>query len=246
MTPERPASDERPVSERLTEPLFLLLADGRFPAGGHAQSAGVEAAVRIGDVHDIPTLARYLDGRLATTGVTEAAFAAATTGACRAGREGDELAAALDALDDEYDARVLSPALRRVGRRFGRQLLRAGGALRSSSALDHLAGVPDGAHQPIVLGALVAAIDGTSEHAALLVMHHLAAAVAGAAVRLLGLDPFAVAAVQSAASVAIVDLVEPAGRWAASPPEQLPAAGGSLTEILGEDHARWDARLFVA
>ena len=55
----------------------LLLADGRFPAGGHAQSAGVESAVRIGDVCDLATLERYLHGRLSTTGVVEAAFAAA-------------------------------------------------------------------------------------------------------------------------------------------------------------------------
>ncbi len=46
----------------------LLLADGRFPAGGHAQSAGVESAVRIGDVCDLATLERYLHGRLSTTG----------------------------------------------------------------------------------------------------------------------------------------------------------------------------------
>jgi hypothetical protein len=30
------------------------------------------------------------------------------------------------------------------------------------------------------------------------------------------------------------------------PVAELPANGGSLTEILAEDHGRWDARLFVA
>ena len=62
-------------------PPCFLLADGRFPAGGHAQSAGVESAVRLGDVVDLATLERYLHGRLATTGVVEAAFAAAAAGA---------------------------------------------------------------------------------------------------------------------------------------------------------------------
>ena len=55
-------------------PSVLLLADGRFPAGGHAYSAGVESAVDVGDVRDLATLERYLDGRLAT-GAVEAAFA---------------------------------------------------------------------------------------------------------------------------------------------------------------------------
>lgn len=62
-------------------PALLLLADGRFPAGAHAHSAGVESAVRAGDVVDLATLDRYLRGRLATTGLTDAAFAAAATGA---------------------------------------------------------------------------------------------------------------------------------------------------------------------
>ena len=55
---------------------MLLLADGRFPAGGHAYSAGTESAVRYGDVTDLASLERYLRGRLATLGATDAAFAA--------------------------------------------------------------------------------------------------------------------------------------------------------------------------
>ena len=37
---------------------LLLLADGRFPAGGHAHSGGVEAAVTHGAVHDTDSLER--------------------------------------------------------------------------------------------------------------------------------------------------------------------------------------------
>ena len=43
---------------------LLLLADGRFPAGGHAYSAGVEAAVAVGDVVDVAD-ARALPARTA-------------------------------------------------------------------------------------------------------------------------------------------------------------------------------------
>ncbi|HUF99188.1 MAG TPA: hypothetical protein VMM60_13745, partial [Ilumatobacter sp.] len=58
--------------------MLLILADGRFPSGGHAYSAGVESAVRRGAIVDAASLERYLFARLATSGVTDAAFAART------------------------------------------------------------------------------------------------------------------------------------------------------------------------
>ena len=58
---------------------LLVLADGRLPAGGHAHSGGLEAAVAAGRVHDLATLEAFLRGRLATAGLVAAAFAAATT-----------------------------------------------------------------------------------------------------------------------------------------------------------------------
>ena len=101
-------------------------------------------------------------------------------------------------------------------------------------------------HQPVVLGALVAASGGTSHDAALLSFHHLSAAVTSAGVRLLGLDPMLVAAVQATAGQHVDRWAEAAARSALLPVAELPANGGSLTEILAEDHGRWDARLFVA
>jgi urease accessory protein len=220
-------------------PDLLLLVDGRFPAGGHAYSAGVEAAVAIGDVTDTGTLARYLDGRLATTGRVDAAFSAA---ACAAADRLD----AFGPLDDEYSARVPSPHLRATSRRLGRQLLRAARPVWPHSAVDLLAAHDEGAHQPVALGAVVAAAGGCPADAAAISLHHLGAAVTSAAVRLLGLDPLALADVQArAARVAGAMLVD-VDRWAAVPPSELPASGGLLTEILGEDHGRRDARLFVA
>ena len=213
------------------DPALLVLADGRFPAGGHAHSAGVEAAVVVGDVVDDATLARYLHARLATTGVTDAAFAAAAA----AGVDPAEL-------DRELTARVLSPRLREVGVRMGRQLLRAGRRVWPDQRLDGL----DGCQQPIVLGTLVAVAGGGPHDAAVITMHHLAAAVTSAGVRLLGLDPIAVAAVQAAATPLVAELVAPATTWATTPPADLPALGGALTDILGEDHGHWTARLFVA
>src|SRR5262250_851608 len=56
---------------------LLMLADGRYPAGGHAHSGGLEAAIAAGRVRDLPDLAAFLRGRLSTAGLVAAAFAAA-------------------------------------------------------------------------------------------------------------------------------------------------------------------------
>jgi urease accessory protein len=218
----------------------LLLADGRFPAGGHAYSAGVESAVDVGDVHDLASLERYLDGRLAL-GVVEAAFAASAVAAAL--RADPEL---IVVLDDEFDARVLSPRLCAVSRRLGRQLVRAGAAIWPTAALTRLAESSDGPHQPVALGAAVAAAGGAAADAAAVSLHHLAAAVCTAGVRLLGLDPLAVAAAQSRSLRCHAPGADDVAGWVAASPSDLPAFGGSLTEILGEMHGEWDARLFVA
>ena len=57
---------------------LLLLADSRFPTGAHAHSAGTEASHGRGDIRTLDDLAAFVDGRLATTARTEAAFAAAS------------------------------------------------------------------------------------------------------------------------------------------------------------------------
>jgi urease accessory protein len=215
----------------------FLLADGRFPAGGHAQSAGVEAAVRFGDVRDLATLERYLHGRLSTTGAVEAAFASAAWGA-----DADRL----DMLDAELDARLVAPRSREVSRRLGRQTIRAARAAWPCERIDHLARARGGPHQPIVFGVAIAEAGAPVEDAATLVLHHLAASVTSAAVRLLALDPIAVLTVQTRASPLIDSLAADAPGWRAARPADLPALGGALTEILAQDHAGWDARLFVA
>ncbi|MEO3868369.1 urease accessory UreF family protein [Nonomuraea sp. B12E4] len=58
-------------------PALLLLTDSRLPAGGHAHSGGTEQAIASGAVHDVPTLAAFLRGRLHTTGTVTAALTAA-------------------------------------------------------------------------------------------------------------------------------------------------------------------------
>jgi urease accessory protein len=227
---------------------LLMLVDGRFPAGGHAYSAGVEAAVAIGDVVDGPTLERYLLGRLATTGRVDAAF---TARACAGlGRDPSADAVALAPLvadlDGEYSARVPSPYLRQTSRRLGRQLLRAATRIWTTPGLDAVTATTGGPHQPVALGAVVAAAGGTAADAAGISLHHLTAAVTSAAVRLLGLDPIELAVVQERAGRTCDTYGAHSARWALLPPAELPAWGGALTEILGEHHGSLDARMFVA
>ncbi|MGW0375423.1 urease accessory protein UreF, partial [Streptomyces coeruleorubidus] len=47
---------------------LLVLADGRFPAGGHAHSGGAEAAVKAGRISGAASLADFCRGRLHTAG----------------------------------------------------------------------------------------------------------------------------------------------------------------------------------
>ena len=67
-----------------------------------------------------------------------------------------------------------------------------------------------------------------------------------AAVRLLGLDPIELAVVQERAGRVCDGYSSNATRWASMAPAELPAWGGTLTEILGEHHGSLDARMFVA
>ncbi len=219
---------------------LMILADGRFPSGGHAYSAGVESAVRRGDIFDESSLERYLLARLATTGVTDAAFAARTAVV------GDQELVLLATLDAEYTARVVSSRQRLVSRQLGRQLARGASAVWPSPLLSAATALPGGPHQPIVLGAATAAAGGSPYDAAAIALHHLAAAVCTAGIRLLGLDPIGVAAVQARSAALARELLINVDVWSAADPVDLPARSGALTEILAEDHGQWDARLFVA
>ncbi|NYI04454.1 urease accessory protein UreF [Allostreptomyces psammosilenae] len=219
---------------------LLLLTDGRLPSGAHAHSGGVEAAVATGRVTDTGSLHAFLLGRLTTTGLTTAALAAA---AC----------AEVDPreLDAAADARTPAPTARAVSRRLGRQLLRAARAAWPHPALDQLAAAwPRGPHQSVVLGTTARAAGLDPHHAALAAAHDTVTGSATAAVRLLGLDPIAVSAVQ-ARLAGQVDAVaaraaEAAHRARVHGPDVLPAHSAPLLDLLAEDHATWEVRLFAS
>ncbi|MQY14722.1 Urease accessory protein UreF [Streptomyces sp. RB5] len=217
---------------------LLILADGRFPAGGHAHSGGAEEAVRAGRVRDAATLHAYCAGRLATTGLTTAALAAA---ACAG--------LGLAALDEAADARTPSPALREVSRRLGRQALRAARAAWPGPDLDALAAAhPRGAHQPVVVGTAARAAGLTPVDAAHAVAYEAVSGPASAAVRLLSLDPFDATAVLARLAPQLdavaADAAACAVRAGRDGVDALPAAASPWLDIAAERHAARPVRLF--
>ncbi|GAA1895488.1 urease accessory protein UreF [Asanoa iriomotensis] len=243
---------------------LLVLADGRLPAGAHAHSGGVEAAVAAGRVHDLATLRSFLVGRTATAGEVAAAFAAAT---CRAltgpqlqdalggspDRRGDEPGgprafAGVDSdrvreLDDGIDARTASPALRAASRAQGRALLRAAARIWPTTPSTTAGKQP---HHPVAVGIAAAAAGLRPREAALVAVYGGITGSASAAVRLLGLDPYAVHALVAELAPECDRLAARAADRADLPVDDLPAGSAILLDIGAEQHATWEVRLFAS
>ncbi|MFE0338600.1 urease accessory protein UreF [Streptomyces sp. NPDC058955] len=219
-----------------TRSALLVLADGRFPAGGHAHSGGAEAAVKAGRIRDAAGLEAFCLGRLHTVGLTAAGLAAAA-------------ALGIDPyeLDAAADARTPSPALRAAARRLGRQLMRAARAAWPGPELDALAAAfPRGAHQPVVLGAAARAAGRGPEDAAHCAAYETVGGPATATVRLLGLDPYQATGVLARLAPAMDEVARRATAAAREGVDALPAASAPLLDITAEQHAAWPVRLFAS
>lgn len=219
---------------------LLVLADGRFPAGGHAHSGGAEEAVRAGRITGAGSLEEFCRGRLHTTGLVSASLAAAAV-----------LGADVGELDKAADARTPSPALRAAARRLGRQLMRAARATWPCTELDALAGrFPKGAHQPVVLGAAARAAGLTAQDAAYCAAYECVGGPATATVRLLSLDPFDATGVLARLAPELDHVVERAVAAAHEVADRgtdaLPAGSAPLLEIFAEAHAARPVRLFAS
>ena len=226
----------------------MVLADGRFPIGGHVHSAGVESAVADGRIHDLATLEAFVIGRLHTVGLTDAALSAATTLRLEALGAGEDAAitAVLEGVDAEADARSAVPALRSSSRKLGRQLVRVAGRCWPSVVLAQLAEVhPTGAHVSVALGAVAVAAGIDVRSVAALSLFHALTTPTNAAVRLLGLDPFAVAALTVALTEVADAVATDAVAAAHGTLADLPARSAPMIDIAANEHPRWDMRLFA-
>jgi len=225
---------------------MLLLADGRTPSGGHAHSAGVEAAVADGRVHDLASLEAFTEGRLRTTGFVDAALAACTVRHLEMAATAAEGGAVLLGLDHEADVRILAPPLRAASRRLGRQLVRVAARCWPSATLAGAVDIrPDGLHQSVALGAVALSAGIDEAGAAALVLHHALTTPTQAALKLLGLDPFEVAALVVRLGPVSSTLLAAARVAAAGALGDLPAASSPLCEIAAVEHHRWPVRMFA-
>ena len=216
-----------------------VLADGRFPSGGHAHSSGFEAATALADLTDAAVFDDFMRGRLATTGSTEAHLVAAV------GRRLATDTVDWTEADSEIGARIVSPALRSVSRALGRQWIRAARGVWPGPAVEAAAAShPDGPHQAAAIAATFHGAGLDVRAGVTLHLHHLVATVSTAAVRLHGLDPYEAQRRQFATIPLRAQITESAVATAATPWRDLPAWSGPLTEICAEVHAATDGRLF--
>jgi len=250
--------------------LLLLLLDSRAPAGAHHHSGGMEAAVGTGLVTDLAGLEDFCRARLRTSARVSAAFAAA---ACRLQSHDAERAVVLPQdnlraipaerlaacrpahgpaqwalLDAEFEARTPSEAMRAASRQLGGGLLRLlRSVLPEADLVTPWAQCAEHApHHPLVLGAGVSLAGGTPELAARAAALSACASPASAAVRLLGLDPFAVQAMLARLAPAIDGCAESAAQAALQPPSSLPSDGAPALDLLADYHLTAEVRLFAS
>jgi urease accessory protein len=225
------------------EPLparLMLLLDSRSPAGAHSHSVGMEAAVNAGFVTSLADVEEYCRARLATAGRVTAAFAAMS---CLGWRD-HWPAERWTELDAELSARTPSPAARTASRQLGSGLLRL---LRASEPGADLItpwrGCPSPApHHPLVLGAACALLDGSPRIAARAAALGACTTAASAAVRLLGLDPYAVHGLLTR----LGPLTEAVADAASADLPELPACSTPAMELLADVHATEEVRLFAS
>ncbi len=198
-------------------PAALILADSRFPGGGHVHSGGLEQAVSQGLVSGLDDLAGFLAGRLRTAGRLAAVFA--------------------------------TPAQRAASRAQGRGTARAALVAWPSPVLADLLAVTPRPHHAVLVGAVHGSTGGNAGQAALTTAYLAVSGPASAAVRLLGLDPFAVNAVLARLGPALTELAAEAARTAADRPADLPAPSSPALDLLAEAHDRHhqqEVRLFAS
>jgi urease accessory protein len=246
--------------------LLLLLLDSRAPAGAHHHSGGMEAAVGTGVVTGLAGLEDFCRARLRTSARVGAAFAAAAArlqsdssersvalaarnGPARPGAESRVRAAGEWALlDAEFEARTPSEAMRTASRQLGRGLVRLVRSVQPeadlATAFSRCAGPAP--HHPLVLGAAVSLAGGGPDLAARAAALAACAGPASAAVRLLGLDPFAVQAMLARLAPGIDACAASAAQLAAGPPASLPADAAPALDLLADFHLTAEVRLFAS
>lgn len=220
---------------------LLLLADSRLPAGGHAHSGGLEAAIAAGWVRDLADVAEFLHGRLHSAAVVAAGCAAHAWDAAAGRSAAPGTGWVWDRLERAFDARTPSSAARASSRAQGRALLRVARSAWPSEVLHEVGREP---HHACLLGVVVHTAGGSAIDAARIAALAAVSGPASAGVRLLSLDPLQVQAV-------LVRLAPDVDRVAAEAVADaqlgiLASAGSPALDLLAQCHAAAEVRLFAS
>jgi len=204
---------------------LLQLADTAFPAGGFAHSAGLEAALRLGDPVDVAGFTREA--------IWQAAHGALVLlrGAWQGGlAEWDRRAEAF------LTSHVANRASRAQGRAFAAAAARA---FDEAGGIDATirAGEARGHHAPVV-GAVARALGLGEDEAAAVFLHGAVRGVLSAAVRLGRIGPMEAQRLHGGLA-ALCDRALAASREVARPTQTAP-----LLELLGARHDELYSRLF--
>ncbi|HEX2822177.1 MAG TPA: urease accessory UreF family protein [Streptosporangiaceae bacterium] len=152
-------------------------------------------------------------------------------------------------LDAEFDARTPSVAMRAASRQLGGGLLRLLRSLRPDAGLVTpwaRGGGKPAPHHPLVFGAGVSVAGGSPELAARAAALSACASPASAAVRLLGLDPFAVQALLARLAPDVDECARRAAKDAGEPPASLPSDSAPALDLLADYHLTAEVRLFAS
>lgn len=169
-----------PSSEGAPTWLLLQLADTAFPSGGFAHSAGLEAAVQLGEVQKRETLARFVDDALWQAGHGALPFVSAAHDA-------------LERSDASCDAFLTGTVANRASRTQGRAFVSTCAevfgepaivALHAAIRAHAIAG-----HYAPAFGAVTCALGVARLDAQRLFLHQILRAVISAGVRLGALGP---------------------------------------------------------
>jgi len=213
---------------------ILQLADSAFPAGGFAHSAGLEAAVHLGEVRNADRLDAHVRGYLWNVGGASLPFVAAA----------HDDPSAVDELDTRIDATLTGHVANRASRTQGRAFVATCAQVFDDPAIAALAararepGVP--AHFAPAFGAALCALGVERRETLALYLFLALRSVTSAAVRIGVVGPHEAQRLQRShdptldAILGECEGLRPAAAATVSP----------LVDIVGATHDRLYTRLF--
>ncbi|MBX3264989.1 MAG: urease accessory protein UreF [Labilithrix sp.] len=222
--------------------LLLQLADGTFPSGGFAHSAGLEAALVLGAFDN----AERREGA-GSDGAAEALERFVDASLCQLGRAALPFvrAAALEPsrlaeLDDAFDCTSTMIGPNRASRSQGRALASAASRVwgRVAPVVEHARRGP--AHHPPVFGAVFGLLGVGVDDALAAYLHGALRGILSAGVRLGLAGPLEAQRLHAAAAPRLDAIVD--GSRALQPEDAAQTA--PLLEIFAALHERLDGRMF--